>query len=155
MYHWLICTYRFDFSEAYVRALGPDSLPREWYRLPADIHLPVWQNGVKTWPTKNQHGLLQLYRKAITAAAMFRTGHIYQNSRQPCHYISKCRPHFHNLWSRASVSFLNATLWRDNFLLYNDSDCSDTNVVLNSSRYATWTDLGPSPRKPSRLVSLV
>ena len=35
-------TTSFNFNEAYASALGPNSLPREFYIVPADVHLPMW-----------------------------------------------------------------------------------------------------------------
>ena len=139
----------------YSSQLGADSLPREWYRLPAHVHLDVWATGIQTWPTSEQHTLLKLYRQALAADGQYRIGHVYQGTQRPCFYVSNCRAHFHGLWSRAAVSFLNITVWKDEFLLFNSSDCSGSSLVLNSSRYATWTDRGPNPLKPSRLVSLL
>ena len=68
-----------------MRGLGSNSLPREWYVIPANIHLNKWTSGTNTWPvTSSQEvALLNLYR---TVLAEYQRGGGSVNTFQPCHF---------------------------------------------------------------------
>ncbi|XP_065187535.1 uncharacterized protein LOC135818131 isoform X3 [Sycon ciliatum] len=141
---------RFDFTEVYIRELGPDSLPREWYTLPGTMRLPRWTSGTSKYPldSAQQVALLGLYQDALTE---FRRGTSFEEQFEPCLYKVRCRPHSSGLWSTSSVTFTNTTLWRNDHSVYNNSECSEAGLEMTSVRYAKWSDMGLNTLSPKVL----
>ena len=159
---------RFDLTEFYAKELGPKALPREWYLIPADVHLDAWYKNLhywpsystsfnskvdswlgQTWPGQTNEVLEGLYRRSMAIVSGNYPSSNFNTpppQPKPCAFVGPCLNSSQVFSLRSAVcitgmSGLEASLW-----LYDGLSCDDMRLGLVVKVIMNITDSGKASK---------
>ena len=165
----------FDFTEFYAKPLGPNALPREWYLIPADVHLPVWEQNLHFWPSYGTHipskweadvwpGLTvkpldDLYRRALAAVDMkvvYHAANIVSPppKPKPCTFIGPCQNASvdERISLQTTVRLTGDDAGEATMSVFDGQSCDNMRLVLYVRATVVAKDNGPNPVSLSFMI---
>ncbi|XP_065177353.1 uncharacterized protein LOC135808136 [Sycon ciliatum] len=154
----------FNFFEYYSAKLGKYALPREWYLIPPDVHLPSWPGDMHRYPSSRQSNpdvewlgdlyhrstadsLARLYRRTLaTINGNYPASNVLTPppENRPCSFVGPCQNSSANVSVRTVVEFIQVNRISVELNVYNSHTCDDMRLVLHVTALCNATDHGPS-----------